>query len=91
MAEKKRKRSPWFWERIGLHLAGYKDELDSKRGRAFEFFAGEKEYVLFLCHEEVMTPTDILYWENCFGYGKAVLFHRTEEKKETITGEILAW
>ena len=74
-----------------MHLAGYKDELDSKRAEGLRILAGEKEYVLFLCHEEVMTPTDILYWENCFGYGKAVLFDRTEEKKETITGEILAW
>lgn len=38
-----------------------------------------------------MTPTDILKWENCVGHGKVVLFDRTEEKKELITGEILAW
>ncbi len=87
----KEKAVPVSVERIGLHLAGYKDELDSKRAEGLRILAGEKEYVLFLCHEEVMTPTDILYWENCFGYGKAVLFDRTEEKKETITGEILAW
>ena len=78
-------------ERIGLHLAGYKDELEAVRAEGLRILAGEKEYILFLCHEEVMTPTDILYWENCVGYGKAVLFDRTEEKKETITGEILAW
>lgn len=52
---------------------------------------GEKEYVLFLCHREIMTPTDILRWENCLGHGKVVLFERTTEKTEIITGEILAW
>ena len=88
---KKGSATPVSVERLGLHLAGYEEELDNRRAEGLRILTEEKEYILFLCHEEVMTPTDILYWNNCVGYGKVVLFDRTKEKEETITGEILAW
>lgn len=65
--------------------------LPYQRAEGLRIVLGEREYVLFLCHQEVMTPTDILRWENCLGHGKAVLFDRSREKEKFITGEVLAW
>ena len=64
---------------------------DKSLAEALRIEDGKHEYVLFIIHREVLTPTDILQWENCLGYGKIVLFDRTEEKSEVITGEALAW
>lgn len=65
--------------------------LSPEEAEGLRILDGEKEYILFLCHREVMTPTDILKWENCIGHGKAVLFDRTKEKQEILAGEVLAW
>lgn len=65
--------------------------LDRDQAEALCIADGQREYVLFLIHQEVLTPTDILRLDNCLGYGKAVLFDRTEEKEKVITGEALAW
>lgn len=78
-------------ELIPLYSKERAGNVSSEEAEGLRIFCGEKEYVLFLCHREIMTPTDILKWENCVGHGKVVLFDRTEEKKELITGEILAW
>ena len=76
---------------IRLYSQTAQDFLDPQKAEGLRITQGEREYILFLCHQEVMTPTDILSWENCLGHGKAVLFDRSEEKDEVITGEILAW
>lgn len=65
--------------------------LDERDAEGLQLLCGGQEYVLFLCHREVMTPTDILSWENCIGYGRVVVFDRTEEKKEVLTGEVFSW
>lgn len=78
-------------ESLKLKLAGHQEPLAQDQAEGLRISDGKKEYVLFLCHQEVMTPTDILCWGNCRGYGKAVLFDRSEEKNEIIPGEILAW
>lgn len=78
-------------EQIRLYSQTAQDFLDPQKAEGLRITQGEREYILFLCHQEVMTPTDILSWENCLGHGKAVLFDRSEEKDEVITGEILAW
>lgn len=78
-------------ESLPLYSAVHECCLDRRGAEALRIVEGEHEYVLFLIHREVLTPTDILRWENCLGYGKAVLFDRTEEKTEVITGEALAW
>ena len=66
-------------------------EISPADTEAFRICSGESEYILLLCHREIMTPTDILKCENCIGYGKAVLFDRTNEKQEILSGETLAW
>ncbi len=78
-------------ESLGLWSVIHEKTLDRKAAEALKIVEKDKEYVLFLTHREVLTPTDIFQYENCLGYGKAVLFDRTEEKRDVITGEILAW
>lgn len=87
----KGKTAPVTVEKIQLYSVLNDEYLAAGQAEGLRITAGEKEYVLFLCHQEVMTPTDILKWENCLGHGKAVLFDRSAEKEETIIGEILAW
>ena len=78
-------------EQIPLHSVVNEIDYPAEQAEGLRITDGEREYVLFLCHQEVMTPTDILKWENCLGHGKAVLFDRTNEKEKMISGEILAW
>ena len=78
-------------ETVRLYSEVEQDYLDPQKAEGLRIIDGEKEYVLFLCYQEVMTPTDILRWENCLGHGNAVLFDRSEEKEQVITGEILSW
>lgn len=66
-------------------------ELPEEDAEALRIRADGKEYLLLLTWRELVTPTDILQCENCIGYGKAVLFDRTGEKQEPVSGEILAW
>ena len=66
-------------------------ELPWQEAQALRLLLGGKEYVLLLCSHEFMTPTDVFQCGNCMGYGKAVLFDRSEEKVEPLSGEILAW
>lgn len=65
--------------------------LDERDAEGLQILCGGREYVLFLCHREIMRTTDILSWENCMGCGSVVVFDRTEEKDEMITGEVFAW
>ncbi len=78
-------------EKIPLYSEINGEYLPENHAEGLRILLGDREYILFLCHQEVMTPTDILSWENCLGHGKAVLFDRTRRKDEIITGEILAW
>lgn len=78
-------------EKFPLYSAVRERETDTKDATALRLVAGEREYVLFLCHREIMTPTDIFRWENCIGYGRAVLFDRSKEKEALIPGDVLAW
>jgi len=78
-------------ESLGLWSVIHEKTLDRKDAEALKIVTEGKEYILFLTHREVLTPTDILRYENCLGYGKAVLFDRSEEKGKVVTGEILAW
>lgn len=78
-------------ETVRLRSESGQNLLDLQKAAGLRIVDGGNEYVLFLCHQEIMTPTDILRWENCLGHGKAVLFDRSEEKERMITGEILAW
>ena len=87
----KGKAMPVSVEKISLYSEVNRKYLPQEQAEGLRIKAGDREYVLFLCHREVMTPTDILSWENCLGHGKTVLFDRSREKKETISGEILAW
>ena len=65
--------------------------LEERDAEGLQILCDGSEYVLFLCHREVMRTTDILSWENCMGCGSVVVFDRTEEKDEMITGEVFAW
>lgn len=87
----KGKVHPVSVETVPLYSQVQDANLAPEKAEGIRIVNGEKEYVLFLCHREILTPTDILRWENCVGHGKAVLFDRTEEKSEFIMGEILAW
>ena len=87
----KGKTEPVKVEKIRLYSVLNAEYLPENKAEGLRIISGDKEYILFLCHQEVMTPTDILQWENCLGHGKAVLFDRSAEKQETVTGEILAW
>ncbi len=87
----KGKTAPALVKSVKLNSHVRTSEVDPKDSEGVQIICGDREYVLFLCHREIMTPTDILRWENCVGHGKAVLFDRTEEKNRIITGEILAW
>lgn len=87
----KGKTKPVSVEKIPLYSEVNGTYLPREQAEGLRITAGDREYVLFLCHREVMTPTDILSWENCLGHGKAVLFDRSGEKEKVITGEILAW
>ena len=87
----KGKSIPASVEKIPLYSEVNGKYLPQEQAEGLRITLGDREYILFLCHREVMTPTDILSWENCLGHGKAVLFDRSREKKEVITGEILAW
>lgn len=87
----KGKSIPASVEKIPLYSVVNGKYLPQEQAEGLQITLGDREYILFLCHREVMTPTDILRWENCLGHGKAVLFDRSREKKEIITGEILAW
>lgn len=78
-------------ERLGLWSVVHEKTLDRKDAEALKIIVSGKEYILFFTHREVLTPTDILRYENCLGYGKAVLFDRSEEKEQVVAGEILAW
>lgn len=69
----------------------YDRELSLQEAKALRLCAGKREYLLLLCAHEIMTPTDVLQCENCMGYGKAVLFDRSMEKREPLSGEVLAW
>lgn len=82
---------PVWIETVRLYSEVEQDYLDPQKAEGLRIIDGEKEYVLFLCYQEVMTPTDILRWKNCLGHGNAVLFDRSEEKEQVITGEILSW
>lgn len=88
---KKGQTRPVIVEKVPVFSVVEEKEVDSKDAEALRFTTGEKEYLLLLCHREIMTPTDILRCENCIGYGKAVLFDRTYEKRDVVTGEVLAW
>ena len=78
-------------EKLTLYSVLNDEYLPADQAEGLRITAGDKEYILFLCHQEVMTPTDILKWKNCLGHGKAVLFDRSSEKNDTVIGEILAW
>ena len=78
-------------ERLSVFSCVHDRALDRTAAEVLRITSGSREYVLFVCHREVMTPTDILRWENCIGYGRAVLFDRSVEKEALITGEVLAW
>lgn len=82
---------PALVQKIPVRSVVHEKEIAPMDAEAFKIRTGEKEYVLLLCHREIMTPTDILQCENCIGYGKAVLFDRTFEKQNLISGEVLAW
>lgn len=79
------------FDRLKLYSEVNQRFLDITEAEGLRILHEDKEYILYLCHKEVLTPTDILRWGNCLGYGKAVLFDRTKEKSEVLTGEILAW
>lgn len=66
-------------------------ELPRQEALALQLRLGGREYILLLCSCELMTPTDLFQCENCMGYGKAVLFDRSRERLEPISGEVLAW
>ena len=78
-------------ERLPVFSCVHDRALDRTAAEVLRITSGSREYVLFVCHREVMTPTDILRWENCIGYGRVVLFDRSVEKEALITGEVLAW
>lgn len=82
---------PVLLKKLPLYSVVNEKSLLPEEAEGLSIRDGEKEYILFLCHREVRTTTDILKWENCIGHGKAVLFDRTQEKKEILAGEILAW
>lgn len=69
----------------------HEKEVSPDEAQGLRICAQDKEYILFLFHREIMTPTDIFRCENCIGYGKAVLFDRTDEKTQLISGETLSW
>lgn len=83
--------SPAVIETLPLHSVVHDRDIEAEDAEALKIVAGDKEYVLLQTFREVMTPTDILKCENCLGYGKAVLFDRSEEKEDVVSGEILAW
>ena len=87
----KGKTSPAQIEKIRLYSNVNDRILNEDEAEGFRICCGGREYVLFLCRREVMTPTDILSWENCLGYGRVVVFDRTEEKEEVLTGEVFSW
>lgn len=87
----KGKTKPVNVEKLTLYSVLNDEYLPADQAEGLRITAGDKEYILFLCHQEVMTPTDILKWKNCLGHGKAVLFDRSSEKNDTVIGEILAW
>lgn len=66
-------------------------EVSPNEAQGLRIGTEDKEYILLLFYREIMTPTDIFLCENCMGYGKAVLFDRTEEKTKLISGETLSW
>lgn len=88
---KKGEAKPLKFDRLKLYSEVNQRFLDITEAEGLRILHEDKEYILYLCHKEVLTPTDILRWGNCLGYGKAVLFDRTKEKSEVLTGEILAW
>lgn len=65
--------------------------LSRDEAEGLQIICGDREYVLFLCHREIMKTTDIFSWENCLGCGRVVVFDRSEEKENVITGEVFAW
>lgn len=82
---------PALVESLELWSVVHEKTLDRKAAEAMKITIGNREYVLFLTHREVLTPTDILKCENCIGYGKVVIFDRSNEKTEVIAGEVLSW
>lgn len=88
---KKGAARPVLTERVPVRSVVHQKEIPPQDAEAFRILSGEKEYILLLCQREIMTPTDIFQCENCIGYGKAVLFDRSEEKQEPLSGEVLAW
>lgn len=78
-------------DKLEIRSAISQKEVPAEQAEALRICIEDREYILLICHQEIMTPIDILQFANCMGYGKAVLFDRTHEKEEPLAGEVLAW
>ncbi|NLW11125.1 MAG: hypothetical protein GX028_03820, partial [Clostridiaceae bacterium] len=90
---------------IGLSDANAKFDLDvnklevksnfkditftDKQIEALEVKLGSQHYVVVVAHEEYASPTDTFLAGNCYGFGNAVVFDRSENEFET--GTVLIW
>lgn len=87
----KGKTAPMTVDKIPVYSIVHQKNMGEQDAEALRITSGDREYVLLLCHQEIVKPTDIMKCENCLGYGKAVLFDRSKEKQAVLSGEILAW
>lgn len=87
----KGKTCPAEVKKIPLYSHVNERILEGDEAEGLQIICGGREYVLFLCRREIMNTTDIFSWKNCLGCGRAVVFDRTEEKENMITGEVFSW
>lgn len=62
--------------------------LEDSLCEAIKIITPSNEYVVIICHQEVISPTDLLEADGCTGYGNVIVF---ESDKEKEIGTVLKW
>ena len=79
---------PLSIEKLPVRSALKQTDYPETMAEALKITAGEKEYVVILCHQEVNSPTDLVEADGCMGYGNVIVFDKAED---VLVGDVLNW
>lgn len=79
---------PLSIEKLPVRSALKQTDYPETMAEALKITAGEKEYVVILCHQEVNSPTDLVEADGCMGYGNVIVF---DKAGDVLVGDVLNW
>ena len=79
---------PLSIEKLPVRSALKQTDYPETMAEALKITAGEKEYVVILCHQEVNSPTDLVEVDGCMGYGNVIVF---DKAGDVLVGDVLNW